>query len=73
MNAARKEMEILYNGVQEEIPPDTTISDLVEEAHERDIGLIVELNNRFIFPQDYGKTFLSEGDKVEFINPDFGG
>jgi len=37
------------------------------------VGLIVEVNNRFVFPGDYGKTFLSEGDKVEFINPDFGG
>lgn len=40
---------------------------------ERDRSLIVEVNRRFIFPGDYGKTFLSEGDTVEFINPDFGG
>ncbi|MDD3847550.1 MAG: sulfur carrier protein ThiS [Syntrophorhabdaceae bacterium] len=66
-------MEILYNGVWEEVLADTTVSDLVIKANEKDSGLIVEVNNRFIFPGDYGKTSLSEGDRVEFINPDFGG
>jgi thiamine biosynthesis protein ThiS len=66
-------MEIVYNGVRENVPDTTAISDLLDEANEKDTGLIVEVNNRFIFPGDYGKTFLSEGDRVEFINPDFGG
>jgi len=66
-------MEIVYNGVRENVPDTTTVSDLLDKANEKDTGLIVEVNNRFIFPGDYGKTFLSEGDRVEFINPDFGG
>lgn len=66
-------MEIVYNGVRENVPDTTAVSDLLDKANEKDGGLIVEVNNRFIFPGDYGKTFLSEGDRVEFINPDFGG
>jgi len=66
-------MEIVCNGVRENVPEKTTISDLLDKANEKDAGLIVEVNNRFIFPGGYGKTFLSEDDRVEFINPDFGG
>lgn len=66
-------MEIIYNSVREIVPDTTAVSDLLDKANEKDGGLIVEVNNRFIFPGDYGKTFLSEGDRVEFINPDFGG
>lgn len=66
-------MEIIYNGVRENVPDTTAVSDLLDKANEKDRGLIVEVNNKFIFPGDYGKTFLSEGDRVEFINPDFGG
>lgn len=66
-------MQVILNGFRETIPRDTTIAQLVEHREEYDVGLIVELNNKFIFPQDYGKTVVREGDKVEFINPDFGG
>lgn len=66
-------MEIICNGVRENVPEKTAISDLLDKMNETDLGLIVEMNNRFIFPGSYGKTFLSEGDRVEFINPDFGG
>ncbi|OPY00250.1 MAG: sulfur carrier protein ThiS [Syntrophorhabdus sp. PtaB.Bin047] len=66
-------MDIIFNGVRERVPERTTISDLVVRTDEKDGGLIVEVNRRFVFPANYGKTFLSEGDTVEFINPDFGG
>lgn len=66
-------MDIVFNGVRESVPDRTTISDLIMRTDEKDRALIVEVNRRFIFPGDYGKTFLSEGDTVEFINPDFGG
>jgi thiamine biosynthesis protein ThiS len=66
-------MQVILNGFVEAIPRDTTIAQLIERREEYDVGLIVELNNKFIFPQDYGKTVVKEGDKLEFINPDFGG
>lgn len=66
-------IQVILNGFGETIPKDTTIAQLIERREEYDVGLIVELNNKFIFPQDYGKTVVKEGDKLEFINPDFGG
>lgn len=66
-------IQVILNGFGETIPKDTTIAQLIERREEYDVGLIVELNNKFIFPQDYGKTVVKEGDKIEFINPDFGG
>ena len=45
----------------------------INRQNEHDVGLIVEHNNRFVYPQKYSTTVLSDGDKVEFINPDFGG
>ncbi|HNS15630.1 MAG TPA: sulfur carrier protein ThiS, partial [Syntrophorhabdaceae bacterium] len=64
---------IILNGMMEKVPANTTIADLIRTMDEKDSGLIVELNNRFVFPQKYPEAVLSEGDKVEFINPDFGG
>lgn len=66
-------IQVILNGFGEAISKDTTIAQLIEHRGEYDVGLIVELNNKFIFPQDYGKTVVKEGDKLEFINPDFGG
>jgi thiamine biosynthesis protein ThiS len=68
-----RKIEITFNGMKEMVPENTTITDLIKLMKEKDSGLIVELNNRFVFPQKYQKAVLSDGDKVEFINPDFGG
>ncbi|HNT69669.1 MAG TPA: sulfur carrier protein ThiS [Syntrophorhabdaceae bacterium] len=68
-----KMIGIILNGMMEKVPANTTIADLIRTMDEKDSGLIVELNNRFVFPQKYPEAVLSEGDKVEFINPDFGG
>jgi sulfur carrier protein ThiS len=49
----------------------------VEEAirhwDENDLNLIVELNHRFVHPDTYGSIRLREGDRLELINPAFGG
>ena len=68
-----KMIEIIFNGIKEKVPANATIADLIALTEEKDSGLVVELNYRFVFPQKYQETILSEGDKVEFINPDFGG
>ncbi|OPY77291.1 MAG: sulfur carrier protein ThiS [Syntrophorhabdus sp. PtaU1.Bin058] len=68
-----RKIEITFNGMKEAVPENATISDLIQLTQEKDSGLIVEINNKFVFPQQYPETVLSDGDKVEFINPDFGG
>ena len=46
---------------------------LIKQLGEEDAHLIVEKNGRFVYPRDYGSTSLAEGDRIEFINPNFGG
>ena len=66
-------ISILVNGMEEKVPEGATLAFLVEHFQEKDPALIVELNGRFIFPKQYSTTTVSPNDRVEFINPDFGG
>jgi len=66
-------IEITVNGMKEKVPQGSTIKDLIEHFKEEDIHLIVEMNGSFVYPQDYSKIVVSEGDRIEFINPSFGG
>jgi sulfur carrier protein len=66
-------IQIEVNGFQESVPENATISQLISLLKEQDVHLVVELNGRFVYPQQYEKTNVSQGDTVEFINPDFGG
>ncbi|MBP1749393.1 MAG: uncharacterized protein H6Q52_1932 [Deltaproteobacteria bacterium] len=66
-------IEIIFNGMKEKVESGTTVADLILQAGENDKGLIVEQNNRFVHPRTYQSTTVKEGDKIELINPDFGG
>lgn len=66
-------LNILLNGFPEQIPEASTVLNLLERSGENLHGLIVEVNGRFIYPQRYGETPLHPGDRVEFIQVDFGG
>lgn len=69
----RKTISIFVNGFAEEVPEGATLALLIEHFQEKDPVLIVEHNGRFVFPRNYSATTLSPNDRVEFINPDFGG
>jgi len=66
-------MNILVNGFPEKTLEGISIRELIIRFEEGDVHLIVEHNGRFVYPRDYEKTRLSEGDRIEFINPNFGG
>jgi len=68
-----RNISITFNGLNEEVPENSTVAYLIEHFNEKDHSVIVEINGRYIFPQTYGTTTVSEGDKLEFINPDVGG
>ena len=66
-------MDVIVNGFAERVSNDISIRQLIILFQEADTDLIVEHNGRFIYPRDYEKIRLSEGDRIEFINPNFGG
>ena len=67
------EIEIVLNGIKEKVYSGVTIADLLSRNGEKDKHLIVECNNRYVHSHAYPSTVLHDGDKLEFINPDFGG
>jgi thiamine biosynthesis protein ThiS len=69
----KRKIEIVVNGAREEVPDDATIASLIEHFRERDVHLVIELNGQFVYPRHYERTAVKEGDRIEFINPNFGG
>ena len=61
------------NGFKEKVPSGLTIAELIERLEEGDTHLIVEHNGRFVYPKDYSSVIVKNGDRIEFINPNFGG
>jgi len=66
-------IRIILNGFPEKVPENITISDLINRFGENDGDLIVEHNGKFVYPQKYAAVTASEGDRIEFINPNFWG
>lgn len=66
-------INIIVNGLPEHVPECSSIISLINFFNEYDKDLIVEYNGRFIYPEQYENTVLSENDELEFINPNLGG
>ncbi len=72
-NDTMTEISITVNGIEENVPISATLSSLLKQFCKDEIHLIVELNGRCVYPEKYEATTISAGDKIEFINPNFGG
>ncbi len=68
-----KYVDVIINGFKEKVPEKASISFLITHFKEGDTDLIVEHNGQFVYPQKYAGAAVSEGDRIEFINPNFGG
>ncbi len=68
-----RKIQIIVNGLEERVPENSTVSNLIELFKEDDAHLIVEYNGQFLYPQQYATTIVVDGDRIEFINPNFGG
>jgi thiamine biosynthesis protein ThiS len=63
----------ILNGFREEVPPRSSITGLIKQFKELDSHMLVELNGRFIYNNQYPVIIVTENDRVEFINPNLGG
>ncbi len=68
-----RNIKIIVNGFDEQVPAGSTLAQLVELFEEQHPELVAELNGRFVHPDDYAATVVAEGARVEFINAAFGG
>ena len=66
-------IEIILNDRRERVAARSSLKSIIRHFKESDPDLIVELNGRFVYPRTYAATLLYEGDRLEFINPNFGG
>ena len=66
-------LTIVVNGFEETVPAGATLEGLIAHFQEADADLIVEHNGRFVYPRAYSSTTVASGDRIEFINPNFGG
>ena len=68
-----KNIKIIVNGLGEVVPANSSLADLITLFNEEDVHLIVELNGRFIYSEDYSYQKVKEDDCLEFIHPNIGG
>ena len=68
-----RKIQIIVNGLEGRVLENSTVSNLIELFKEDDTHLIVEYNGQFLYPQQYDTTIVVDGDRIEFINPNFGG
>lgn len=59
---------IVLNGENFQCIKESSISDLLKALELHPTGVAVEHNKRIIKKEDYDKTILSRGDKVEIVH-----
>ena len=60
-------MKIILNGRDYELPPKTTIAQLIELREIKTPAYAVERNQEVVFRNQHAATTLEENDKVEIV------
>jgi sulfur carrier protein len=66
-------MKLSVNGTQGEFPPALTVQGLLTYLGFGEKPVVVEVNQRALFPRELAVTFLNEGDTVEIVQITAGG
>ncbi len=61
-------IKIKINGIEKEIPKNTTIKELLSSLGVLDKTMAVAVNMKIIKKDDWDKYFLNDGDKIEALN-----
>jgi len=61
-------IKIKINGIEKEIPQNTTIKDLLSSLNVLDKTMAVAVNMKIVKKDDWDKFVLKENDKVEALN-----
>ncbi len=66
-------MKILLNGKEHPLEQKMSVSELLASMNLSDKPVVVEHNQKALFPREYQQTTLNEGDQVEIISIAAGG
>lgn len=66
-------MTIQLNGNNHDLAAPITIEDLLTSIGLGEKPVVVEYNQQALFPREYAKTIVNDGDKVEIITIAAGG
>lgn len=66
-------MRLVINGLERDIPEPVTLRQLIRAEGDTVDAVIVEVNGALVSVQDYDSCALTDGDRVEIIQPAFGG
>lgn len=66
-------MNITVNGKEHQLSPPATVKTLLASIDLANKPVIVELNQKALFPREYPETMLGDGDKIEIITIAAGG
>lgn len=61
-------IRLIINGENRELKKDATLADLLEEMGTSSERVAVELNLRILDKQEYDRTILKDGDRLEIIS-----
>ena len=61
-------IKIKINGIEKQIPPSTTIKDLLEDLNVLDKTMAVAVNMKIVKKDEWNKYFIQENDKIEALN-----
>jgi thiamine biosynthesis protein ThiS len=60
-------MQVTVNGVRQEVPPETTVSQLLTELKLLPERVVVEINLTVVDREQYNQFSLKEEDQIEII------
>jgi len=61
-------IKIKINGIEKQIPPSTTIKDLLEDLKILDKTMAVAVNMKIVKKDEWDKYIIQENDKIEALN-----
>lgn len=61
-------IKIKINGIEKQIPPSTTIKDLLEDLNVLEKTMAVAVNMKIVKKDEWNKFTLKENDKIEALN-----
>jgi len=61
-------IKITINGIEKEIPQNTTIKALLSSLGVLDKTMAVAVNMKIVKKDEWGKFVINEGDKIEALN-----